>query len=69
MEILYSHHAKKRMRQRDISLLEIEHVLKYPDFMIKTHNELRQVSGRVNNRTIKLIIAKEKKHIKIITVM
>ena len=36
MKIDYSDHAKKRMKQRGVTELEIEHILEHPDYIKKT---------------------------------
>ena len=35
MKIVYSEHAKKRMKQRGIEEWEIENILKHPDYIKK----------------------------------
>lgn len=69
MEIDYSEHAEKRLKQRGITKLEVEHVLSYPNYIKKSFDERREAGGMVNNRTMKIIFIEKEKYIKIITVM
>ena len=69
MKIVYSDHAKKRMKQRGITELEIEHVLKHPSYIKKSFEGTKEAFGEVNNRQIKIKFVKIENYIKIITVM
>ena len=69
MKIVYSEHAKKRMKQRGISELEIEHVLKYHSYIKKSFEGTKEAFGKINNRPIKIKFIKIENYIKIITVM
>lgn len=69
MKIIYSDHAKKRMKQRGITELEIEHVLKYPSYIKKSFEGTKEAFGEINNRAIKIKFIKIENYIKIITVM
>lgn len=68
MHIVYSDHARIRMKQRAITELELEHVLKYPN-QIKSFDGTQEAIGEVNNRLVKIKLIPIKNHIKIITVM
>ncbi|MBU1252202.1 MAG: DUF4258 domain-containing protein [Nanoarchaeota archaeon] len=39
MKIVYSSHAKKRMKQRGVEEWEIEHILKHPSYTRKTFDD------------------------------
>lgn len=69
MHIQYSDHARLRMRQRAITELEIEHVLKYPNQIIKSFDGTQEAIGEVNSRLIRIKLIPIKNYIKIITVM
>lgn len=69
MEIEYSDHAKKRMRQRGITELEVEHVLEHPRYVKKSFEGRKIAEGEVNNRKIKISFIEKESFIKIITVM
>ena len=69
MEIVYSSHAIKRMKQRGISELEVEHILEHPFYVKKTIEGLKEAVGTVQNRTVKVVYDETENYIKIVTVM
>lgn len=69
MQIIYSDHAKKRMKQRGIEEWEIEHLLKYPSYIRKSFEGRKEAVGEIRNRKIKIVFIKEDKYIKIITII
>ena len=69
MKIIYSEHAKKRMKQRGISELEIEYILKHPSYVKKSFEDTKEAFGEVNNRLVKVMFIKIENYIKIITIM
>lgn len=70
MRLSYSDHAKKRMRQRGITLLEVQYILRYPQYTKRSSDGRTEVVGRVRNRTTKVVlIVKKPKFIKVITVV
>ena len=69
MKIVYSEHAIKRMKQRGVTDLEIEHILKYPSYIKKSFEGTKEALGEVNNRSIKIKFVKIGNYIKIITIM
>ncbi|MBS3167710.1 DUF4258 domain-containing protein [Candidatus Woesearchaeota archaeon] len=68
MIIAYSEHAKKRMKQRGITELEVEYILMFPRY-IKKIRDRKEVLGNIKNRTIRIIILKKENYISIITVI
>ncbi len=69
MDIVYSDHAKKRMKQRGITELEVEHILKYPEYIKKSFEGTKEAAGEVNRRIIKIKFIEIENYIKIITIM
>ncbi len=69
MQIAYTDHAKKRMRQRGITMLEVEHALTYPTSAQKGPDGKRRILGMVNNREVIVLFTDEENYIKVITVM
>ncbi len=69
MKIIYSQHSVKRMKQRGITYIEIEQVLKQPNYIKKTFEGRKEALGKVKNRTIKVEFINMENYIKIITVM
>ena len=66
MDIVYSDHARKRMKQRGITKLEVEHILKYPTYVKKSFKE---AFGKINKLEVKIEFIQRENYIKIITVM
>ena len=69
MKIIYSEHAKKRIKQRGITELEIEHILKHPFYIKKSFEGTKEALGKVNNRLVKVKFVEIENYIKVITVM
>ncbi|HLD43454.1 MAG TPA: DUF4258 domain-containing protein [Candidatus Nanoarchaeia archaeon] len=69
MKIVYSDHAKKRLRQRGVTELEIEHVLKYPKYIKKSFEGRKIAAGEANKRELKISFIEKESYIKIITVL
>jgi hypothetical protein len=69
MDVVYSDHAKKRLKQRGITKLEAEQVLFYPLYIKKSFFERKIAVGVVNNRTIKVLFVEKKNYINIVTVI
>jgi len=69
MKIDYSDHAKKRMKQRGVTELEIEHILEHPDYIKKTFEGRKEALGRIKNRPIKIEFIEIENYIRIITVI
>ena len=69
MNIVYSNHAKKRLKQRGLTELEIEHVLEYPSYIKKSIEGRKIAEGEIKNRKINVVFVEKEKYIKIITVI
>ena len=69
MNIIYSNHAKKRLKQRGIEEWEIEHAIKFPKYLKKNIDNKKEVVANIKNRTLKIIFSEEENYIKIITLM
>ncbi len=54
MKVVYSNHAKKRIKQRGITTLEIEHILKHPDYIKRSFEGRKEALGTVRNREVKI---------------
>jgi len=68
MEINYSEHALKRMKQRGITEI-VKHILEYPSYIKKTFSGRKEAVGEISNRTIKIEFIEIENYIKIITVI
>ncbi len=69
MNIVYSFHAKRRMKQRGITELEVEHVLKHPLYVKKSFEGTKEAVGEIKNRMLKIKFIEIENFIRIITVM
>ncbi|MBS3131385.1 DUF4258 domain-containing protein [Candidatus Woesearchaeota archaeon] len=69
MEIIYSDHARKRMRQRGVTELEVRHVLAYSRYVKKSFEGRKLAEGSANGRVIRISFIETENFIKIITVM
>lgn len=69
MDIVYSDHAKKRMKQRGMEEWEIEHLLKHPVYTKRTYEGKIEAIGGIRNRKVKIVFIREENYIKIVTVI
>ena len=69
MKIVYSNHVEKRLRQRGITKLEIEHILKYPMYVKKSYEGRKEAVGEVRNRIVKIAFEEKENYIRLISVM
>lgn len=69
MNIIYSYHSKKRMKQRGITELEIEHVFNHPIYIKKSFEGRKEAVGEIKGRTIKIKFIEIENYIRVITVM
>ena len=69
MKIIYLSHARDRMRQRGITELDVEDILKHPDYVKKSIKNRKEAVGETRNRTIKVVFIEKESYIKIITVI
>ncbi len=69
MKIIFSDHAKKRMRERGIENWEIEHLLKHPSYTKKSFDKRRIVVGEIKDRKLKIVYTEEESYLKVISVM
>lgn len=69
MDIIYSSHAKKRMKQRGITRLEVEYILTYPYYVKKSFEGRKEAIGEINHRIIIVKFIEIENYIKIITVI
>ncbi len=69
MRIVYSGHAKKRLRQRGIAEFEVEHILRFPTEVKRSSDGLEVASGESNGRNIKVVFGRKENYIKVVTVV
>ena len=69
MDIIYSDHAKKRLRQRGITELEVAHILNYPNYVKKSFENRKMAVGEINNRKVMVVFVEKENFIKVITVL
>ncbi|MFH1358555.1 MAG: DUF4258 domain-containing protein [archaeon] len=67
MDIIYSFHAKKRLKERDIKVEEVKETIDFPDYTIKRKEEI-EAYKRFTNILLKVVYIKKENYIKIITV-
>lgn len=68
MKIIYSNHAKKRIKQRGIEDWEVGYLLKHPKYIKKSYGGTKEAIGEVKGRKLKIIFKELENYIKIITV-
>ncbi|MEK6812357.1 MAG: DUF4258 domain-containing protein [Nanoarchaeota archaeon] len=69
MKIIYSNHAKKRMKRREVEEWEVKHVLDFPSYTKKSFDGKIEAVGTIKNKTLKVVFVKSENYIKIITVI
>ncbi len=68
MNIIYSKHSKKRMKERGISESDILECLNMPDYTVSV-NEFVESYRKINNGVIKVVSIRKDSFIKVISVM
>ena len=66
MNLVYSYHAKKRKKERDISEEMIKDIIEFPEYTIKRGEEI-EAYKKVNNQMTKVVYVNKENYIKIIT--
>ena len=69
MKIIYSDHARKRMKERGVEDWEVEQVLNSPEFTKKGFGGKREAVGYSRSRKIKAVFVREENYIKVVTVI
>ncbi len=69
MNIVYSEHAEKRLKQRGILKSEVEDILNFHSSIKNRLDGLKEAVGDSNNRLLKVVFVEEENYIKVITVM
>ncbi len=69
MKIIYSDHAKKRMKQRGIEDWEIEYIINHPSYTKKSFDGRKIIVGEIKDRRVKIIFIEEESYINVISVM
>ena len=68
MIIIYSWHSRKRMRQRGITELEVEYILKYPSLIRNAEDNKKIAISEIRNKAIKVVFIQKESYIKIVTI-
>lgn len=69
MNITYSEHAEKRIKQRGLTKLEIEYVLSNPIYLKKSMDGKKETIGEIRGRGVKIVFIERENYINIITVI
>lgn len=69
MRIIYSGHARIRMKQRGLTELDVEFILTYPTYIRKSYESRKIAIGKVRNRLTKVVFIERENYIRIITIM
>ncbi len=67
MKIIYSSHARKRLRQRNIKENKVVEIIEFPDYTLKRGEEI-EAYKKIKERTIKIVYVAKENYIKVITV-
>ncbi len=59
MDIFYSNHSKKRMKQRGIEEWEIEHIVNHPTYTKRNSEGKIEAVAEIKNRNVKIVYIKE----------
>jgi uncharacterized DUF497 family protein len=65
----FSNHAQMRMKQRGITVMDVEHVLYFPEKMMHLDAGKELATGYVRERLIRVVFGRKQNFINIITVM
>jgi hypothetical protein len=68
MKIIYTDHASKRMRERNISSSQIEETLILPDYTVRKSHKI-EAHKQLEGKKLKVVYIEGDKYIKVITLM
>ncbi len=68
MKLIFTHHAKQRIKERKITLQQIQETINFPDYKISKEDKIESYK-RIDNKLLKIIYAQKGKFIKIITLI
>lgn len=68
-DVVYSGHALKRMGQRGVTELEVEHILRFPDYVRKSFEGRKEAVGEIGSRRVKVVFIEKENYLKIVTVI
>jgi len=69
MRVVYSDHALKRMKQRGLTELQVEHILEYPSYVRKSFEGRKEAVGLLEHRIIKVVFVEIENYLKIVTII
>ncbi len=69
MNIVFSNHARKRIKERGVEEWEVEHLIRYPSYIKKSLDGRMVAVGEIKGRKLKVVYFEEERYIKIISVM
>jgi hypothetical protein len=67
MKLIYTNHAKKRMRERAITEKDILEIIEFPEYTLKRGGEIESYK-KINSIMTKVVYAVKESYIKVITV-
>lgn len=68
MKIIFTDHAKKRIIERDIKIVEVQEAINSPDYIVNKNNKF-EANKKINEKILKVIYIEKNKFIKVITVI
>lgn len=67
LKIFFSTHAKNRAKERGMSLASARSAILKSDFIFSTHNNLYRYRKLIKNKTIEIIVSKQKTKLVVVT--
>lgn len=67
MKTIFSFHAKKRLKERNIKEKEVYEIIEFPEYTVKRGKEI-EAHKKIKDRIIKVVYAERENYIKVITV-
>jgi len=67
MKSVFSNHAKKRLKERNIKGSEVSEVINFPEYTLKRGGEI-EAYKKINGKTLKVVYIRKENYIKVITV-
>ncbi len=68
MKIILSDHAKKRMKERNISFSQVQEAVDFSEYSVRKEGKV-EIYKKISNKTLKVIYEEKDNYIKIITLM
>ena len=66
MKLIFSFHAKKRLKERNINERDVQEVIELPEYTLKRGKEI-EAYKKIKDKMMKVVYVRKENYIKVIT--